>query len=102
MIPIGIVSAFSSKYRIVFQERGYTGIKGMKVNAGLIDSGFRGEWIVILNNVSNQEINYPIIKAICQAKVQEVPKVEIIETTYEIIQSFKSERGEGKLGSSGK
>lgn len=102
MIPTGIVSAFNPKYRVVFQERGSTGIKGLKVNAGLIDSGYRGEWVVILNNVSNKEIVYPVTKAICQAKIQEVPKVEIIETTYEEILSFASERGEGKLGSSGK
>ena len=102
MIPVGIISAFSPKYRIVFHERGSTGIKGLKVNAGLIDSGYRGEWIVILNNISNKEIEYPTTKAICQAKVQEVPKVNIVETTKEEVLSFESERGDGKLGSSGK
>jgi dUTP pyrophosphatase len=100
--PVGIVSAFDPKYRIVFQERGSTGIKGLKVNAGLIDSGYRGEWIVILNNVSNEDIFYPTSKAICQAKVQLVPEVDIIETTQDEIMSFQSERGTGKLGSSGK
>lgn len=102
MVPTGIVSAFSPKYRIVFQERGSNGIKGLKVNAGLIDSGYRDEWIVILNNVSNEVIKYPTEKAICQAKVQRVPEVNIVETTYDKILLFESERGDGKLGSSGK
>ena len=95
MIPTGLISAFDPKYRIVFQERGSTGIKGLKVNAGLIDSGYRGEWVVILNNVSNKEITYPTNKAICQAKVQFVPKINIVKNTDEI-SSFVSERGTGK------
>jgi dUTP pyrophosphatase len=115
-IPTGIASAFDSKYRIVFQERGSTGIIGLKINAGLIDSGFRGEWFVLLNNTSNktiyidkrfektehftEEVHYPYTKAICQAKVQEVPDVFISEISYEELKNITSERGIGALGSS--
>lgn len=118
MIPTGIASAFSKDWRIVFQERGSTGSIGLKVNAGLIDSGFRGEWFVILNNCSNKSIHitktvekttilldkvlYPYIKAICQAKTQQVPKVGIKEIPYDELIKFTSDRGIGSLGSSGK
>lgn len=117
-IPTGIASAFDKKYRIVFQERGSTGIIGLKVNAGLIDSGFRGEWFVILNNTNNVPImihkdadsvkytdfgiTYPYSKAICQFKVQEVPQVNIHEITLEELESFESKRGSGCIGSSNK
>ena len=117
-IPTGIASAFNSKYRIVFQERGSTGIVGLKINAGLIDSGFRGEWFVLLNNTTNktviisktiqktEQVNgvifYPYKKAICQAKVQEVPEVEIVEIPYDELLEINSERGIGALGSSNK
>jgi dUTP pyrophosphatase len=117
-IPTGIASAFDSQYRIVFQERGSTGIIGLKVNAGLIDSGFRGEWFVVLNNTSNKTIyidknctktevfdtyvNYPYTKAICQAKVQLVPRVNIVEVSLDELTAIPSERGTGALGSSNK
>jgi dUTP pyrophosphatase len=119
-IPTGIKSAFSPKYRIVFQERGSTGQIGLKVNAGLIDSGFRAEWFVILNNTSDIDIvihktdkkedviryydyvYYPSTKAICQCKVQEVPLVEITEESEDQIMKYESERKEGSLGSSNK
>lgn len=118
LIPTGIKSAFSPKWRVVFQERGSTGKIGLKVNAGLIDSGYRGEWFVCLHNASDHFISisklvdeciqithgvaYPYSKAICQAKIQEVPTVEIEEVAEEEILQYESERGNGALGSSNK
>jgi dUTP pyrophosphatase len=118
LIPTGLKSAFSPKWRIVFQERGSTGKIGLKVNAGLIDSGYRGEWFVCLHNASKKTIlidkrfekteeydgyvHYPYSKAICQAKVQEVPPVVIAEASEDEIMRYESQRGEGSLGSSNK
>jgi dUTP pyrophosphatase len=120
LVPTGIASAFSKKRRIVFQERGNTGIIGLKVNAGLIDSGYRDEWFVCLNNTSNSTIyidksvnkitkeyegkvvRYPYTKAICQFKIQRVYKDRIKEVPYEKLKQIKSERGMGKIGSSNK
>lgn len=45
---------------------------------------------------------YPYTKAICQALLLPVPKVEIKEITVEELKAIPSERGEGKLGSSNK
>lgn len=117
-VPTGIASAFSPKYRMVLQERGSNGSIGLKVNAGLVDSGFRGEWIVFLHNLSNktmyiskkcsqieedyQFIYYPYSKAIVQAKLEEVPVATVEEIPYEELLKFKSERGTGMLGSSNK
>jgi len=47
-------------------------------------------------------IFYPYEKAIAQALLIPVPKVIINEVSYEYLQKFISERGEGMLGSSGK
>ena len=118
MIKTGLYSAFDKKYRFVFHERGSTGVKNLKVNAGLIDSGFRGEWIVILFNnndhpiyISHYDLSfdlpinavfYPASKAICQAMLDEVPVVDITELTLEDLLKIESERGSGMLGSSGK
>ena len=118
LIPTGIASAFDPEWAIVFRERGSTGTKNIKVNAGVIDSGFRGEYFVSLYNGNNSPviifkneetkpkvyhaICYPYSKAIAQALVIPVPEVEIEENSYEELQAIPSERGLGALGSSGK
>ena len=127
MIPTGIASAFSEEYVMVLKERGSTGIRGMSIRTGVIDSGFRGEWFVGINNTTerpivisklNEEattqagmalkdyanipIIYPYSKAICQALLLPVPKVKVEEISYDDLKKIKSNRGIGALGSSGK
>lgn len=120
LIPTGIASAFDHNWAIVFRERGSTGVKNMKINAGVIDSGFRGEYFVSLYNGNDaplyitkymdgeqspepkNAILYPYSKAIAQALVIPVPEVEIEEISYEELKAIPSERGIGKLGSSNK
>lgn len=143
MIPTGLISAFSDDYVAILKERGSTGTKGMGQRAGVVDSGYRGEWFVPITNhnektliitkkgyslneyrgdienkilwysLDDEENNeiarsekgfiiYPYEKAICQCVMVEVPKLTIKECTVEEIKSIPSERGEGKLGDSGK
>lgn len=118
LIPTGICSAFDKKWGISLRERGSTGSIGMKVSAGQIDSGYRGEWFVAITNINTIPISidkevekttitedfiqYPYTKAIAQAKIEEVPVVNIQEIPYDELQEIKSERGKGRLGSSGK
>ena len=130
IIPTGIASACDTDYCFVLHERSSTGTKGMAQRCGIIDSGYRGEWgvpitntndipIVICKKESITDFNdfasillfpygeanyilYPYEKAICQALVLPVPEVEIEEYTYEELKTIPSERGTGRLGSSGK
>lgn len=51
---------------------------------------------------ADRDIFYPYSKAIAQALVVPVPKVEISEISYEELKEIKSERGIGALGSSNK
>lgn len=120
LIPTGIASSFDPEWAIVFRERGSTGVRNMKINAGVIDSGFRGEYFVSIFNGNDvplyitkymdgeqapepkDAILYPYSKAIAQALVVPVPKVEIEEISYEELQAIPSERGLGALGSSNK
>ena len=53
LIPTGIASAMSNKYYLQVQERGSTGSKGIKYGAGVVDSSFRGEIFMCINNVNN-------------------------------------------------
>ena len=123
MVPTGIASAFDSKYVMILKERGSSGTKGMATRCGVIDSGYRGEWFVPINNTTNKNIIisklseeelknqgvdtsssivYPYTKGICQAILVPVPKVEVREVPLDKLKGIKSQRGEGALGSSGK
>ena len=128
MIPTGIASAFSDDYVMVLKERGSTGTKGMAIRCSIVDSGYRGEWFVPINNTTDNFIIiskigrnelkelklddliplnstttvYPYSKAIGQALLLPVPKVKVKEVSYEDLKEIKSSRGTGALGSSGK
>ena len=52
LIPTGIASAFSPKWVALLRERGSNGSKGIAQRAGVIDSGYRGEWFVPLTNTN--------------------------------------------------
>ena len=123
LIPTGIATAFNPKYYAQIQERGSTGSKGIKYGAGVIDSGYRGEWFVPITNCNSvdliicketatekikEEYNgqeyilYPYEKGIAQFVMIEVPIFQEEEVSLEELQSIKSERGTGSLGSSTK
>ena len=118
LIPTGLISAFDKKLGVKFEERGsntkWCGI----VQAGVIDSGYRGEWLCAVYNGNpvpvhitkaadevqrlEDRVLVPYGKAVCQFHVREIPRVEVVERSPEEILAVSSERGTGKLGSSGK
>lgn len=121
MIPTGIASMCSPKYYFQLFERGSTGTKGIGQRCGVIDSGYRNEWFVPITNHNDRKslvitknpddinfqslddyIVYPYSKAISQAVLLIVPKVEVKEILYEELLKIKSERGLTMLGESGK
>ena len=119
LVPTGIASACSVDYVFLLRERGSNGSKGLAQRAGVIDSGYRGEWFVPLTNTNSVAMVivkkgvelpliyehaklYPYEKGIAQALVVPVPRLAIEEMPYENLQQIPSERGKGALGSSGK
>jgi dUTP pyrophosphatase len=124
LIPTGIASAFNSDYVCLFRERGSTGSKCMSLRMGVLDSGYRNEIFIGINNTSNHKIIitkdveewknkreffyfnpilYPMEKAIAQAVFVKLADFnESKEISYEELLNIKSERGLGKLGDSGK
>lgn len=123
MIPLGIASAFSSDYVVLLKERGSTGVQNIAQRSGVIDSGFRGEYMCPISNLNDQVnlviikshvdpkhlppspypyICYPYEKAIAQALILRLPKLKSKEIAYEDLLKMKSKRMQGKLGSSGK
>lgn len=121
LIPTGIISAFEPDWYLQLQERGSLGAKGIAIRAGVIDSGFRGEWMVAMTNHNPVAVVFaneaqrhelantaegcivlPIEKAVCQAVVLPVPTAEVVEVNADELLTIASQRGAGMLGSSGK
>ena len=126
LIPTGIASAIDDDYYIQIQERGSSGSKGIKYSAGVIDASYRGEWFLAATNtnikpviilkddlekydktakkiIEDGFIIYPYKKALFQAIIHRVHnEIENEEITFEELKDIPSERGGGKLGSSGK
>ncbi len=119
LIPSGIISAFPENYVAILKERGSTGIRGFGQRAGVIDSGYRGEWMIALTNLNEQPlaivkaaydaapelqdfIRYPYEKAICQAVFVPLAAFCARAASVEEILAIDSARRAGRLGSSGK
>jgi len=118
LVPTGIAMALpNTHYFNCKHERGSTGKISMSVLAGVVDSGYRGELfiaitplhkdVLITSEVTDTEVGehvilYPYSKAIAQATIDLVPKVNIVEIPFEELKNIKSERGDSKLGASGK
>lgn len=128
-VPTGIAVAFSSKFYAQIEERSSMAKIGIKKSGGVFDSGYRGEYLIMLYNTNKKPfiisktpveelsddfvvngvnynksdvIIYPYTKAICQMVMQEIPVFEVQEISYEELKNISSERGAGGFGSSKK
>lgn len=124
MISTGLSSIIDNNYFAKLAERGSTGSKGMALRCGVVDPSYRGEWFVGITNTNNvpivickekakdffnetyskyrEYVFYPYEKAIAQAIVLPMCPVGIAEINEEELNGDVTERGAGKLGSSGK
>ena len=124
-IPTGIASIIPLDHCFVLKERGSTGSAGIGQRAGIIDSGFRNEWQVLVTNHNSRAIiiakkgfrdtdqyknilgsrdflEYAYEKAICQALLIPVPESEVEEIGYDQLVLEKSERMLDGFGSTNK
>ena len=122
LVPLGVATAFDASYVMILKERGSTGTKGIAQRSGVIDSGYRGEYMAPVTNVNDKPIciikeaaleswseqkkeeyiTYPYEKALCQGVLLQMPQLESEELSYEELQKMESKRMSGLLGSSGK
>lgn len=122
LVPLGVATAFDASYVMILKERGSTGTKGIAQRSGVIDSGYRGEYVAPVTNVNDKPICiikeaaleswneqkkeeyiiYPYEKALCQGVLLQMPQLESEELSYEELQKMESKRMSGLLGSSGK
>ncbi len=120
--PTKLACEIPINWVLLLFERGSSGSKGLSKRAGVIDSGYRGEIFIILDNTSKipilfyeneNEIDdflrknklnrknitlYPKSKAVAQGILMYCQNIEI----EEVKELSSSIRGSGMLGSSGK
>ena len=82
---------------LVWDKSGVVLKSGIKTIAGVMDSGYRGEYKIVLVNLSSNNFEIKKGQKIAQLLIQkiETPKIEIAE------ELSKTKRGEGGFGSSG-
>jgi dUTP pyrophosphatase len=97
----GIATAYDPDWVGLVMDRSGWGWKGLMRQAGVIDSGYRGEWLVKLYNTSNAPmelegvLDNPDAKAICQAVFVmcadgEFTVVDVLPTSVRGVSGFGS------------
>lgn len=98
-VSTGISSEIPKGYYVSFRGRsGLAFNNGVDVLAGVIDSGYRGEWKVIVANLGKENLKFDKGERIAQGLLQEAPPVKIVE----VRKLANSERGKKGFGSTGK
>lgn len=99
IFSLGISSEFPEGYvALVWDKSGLAAKNGLTVLGGVIDSGYRGEWGIILFNSGEEDYQIKKGDKIAQVLIQPVEGVEI-EAAKELTET---KRGAGGFGSTGK
>ena len=123
ILNTGLSCAYHHSKVMTAWEKSTTGSLNASLRMGIIDSGYRGEIKVCINNTGNKpiiitkdeslknkegkykekklidKILYPYSKAICQVVFLEKPEMEVSEISYEDLLKIPSQRGNGMIGS---
>lgn len=95
----GLSSEIPEGYFVLFKGRSGLATKGgIEVLAGVIDSGYRGDWGVVLVNLGSEACEIKVGDKIAQAILFPVLQAEM----REVQELSDSDRGAGGFGSTGK
>lgn len=98
MFSTGISVEFPKGYVALLWDRSGLGSKGIHRLAGVIDSGYRGEWKVVLLNTTKKPYKIVAGDKIIQCVMQKYEPVKITEAK----KLATSKRGKRGFGSSGR
>jgi dUTP pyrophosphatase len=98
LIRTGIASEIEPGYvALGWDKSGISNKRGLKILGGVIDAGYRGEWLVGLHNFGSETQYFEPGDKLIQVLVQRIEYAEIVEVT----KLSESERGDGAFGSTG-
>ncbi len=97
-IPTGIAMEIPQGHvGLIWDKSGLSIKKGLKVLGGVIDSGYRGEILVGMINLSNETYTFEVGDKITQILIQRIEQFEI----EEVEELSKADRGVKGFGSTG-
>lgn len=94
----GIAVEIPQGYTAFGKDRSSMVMRDIHVLAGVLDSGYRGEWGVTLVNLGDDPVEIEKYQKISQFVVLPIPDIEVTEVN----ELSNSSRGEGGFGSTGK
>jgi len=95
----GISSEIPEGFAAVVHDKSGLALKsGIKTMGGVIDSGYRGEWKIILKNLGSFDFQINIGDKIAQVIIYSIERAKIIESKT----LSETKRGAGGFGSTGK
>jgi dUTP pyrophosphatase len=99
LVKTGIRVELEKGYELQIRPKSGNSIKTpIRVILGTVDSGYRGEIAVILDNLGNEDFKLSKDKAVAQAVLNYVPKIK-----FKIVEELSNtDRGQGGFGSSGR
>ncbi|UKL30043.1 dUTP diphosphatase protein [Bacillus phage PK2] len=96
--PLGLAFELPEGYELQIRNRsGVTSKSWIRVQLGTVDSGYRGEVSVMIDNPSDFPVTIEKGFRIAQGVVNELPNVRLVE----VEELGQSERGAGGFGSTG-
>ena len=97
-IKTGLALEIPDGYVGLFWDKSSVGSKNLKTFGGVIDAGYRGEIMILIKNLSNEDYTFHKGDKVAQLLIQKVehPEIEIVEELSD------TTRGEGGFGSTGK
>ena len=99
VVPTGLSSEIPKGYFVSFRDRsGLAAKEGIHTMAGVIDSGYRGEWGVVLINLGKKAYRIQKGERIAQGILQPAPQALI----KRVKKLTEAKRGRGGFGSTGK
>lgn len=98
-VPTGLAIAIPFGYYAEIAGRSGNADKGIIVHPGIIDAGYRGEWQIILHNVSNELFEIHQNDRVAQFIV----KQHVADFGMKLVSELpESQRGDKGYGSSGR
>lgn len=98
LFKLGFSTEIPEGYVAMLCDRSSMGKKGVRVLGGIIDCHYRGEWGVILVNLTNNEVKVAPGDKIAQALILPVAGAMV----EEVAELSETRRGEGGFGSTGR
>lgn len=97
-VPIGLAFEVPPGFELQIRNRsGITSRSWLRVQLGTVDSGYRGEVMVMVDNMGDTTTEIKFGTRIAQGVLNELPEVQI----FEVEELGDSERGAGGFGSTG-